>query len=995
MATSSHERNLACRTVRARLFRPLHGIGVCVCAMLVAALSTAALGQPRSSTTPVILVVPFAAGGSLDAVARLLAPQLQSKLNQPVVVDNKAGDGGALGAQFVARARPDGHTLLLATTDVLLLRPESGTKLPFRVEKDFSPIVELASMSYVLLVAPDSPSGSVGDLLSGAQSKELKIGSQAPGTAGYLAAEAFASAGKIKSIHVPYRDSASTLADLSSGVVDVAFASVGAALPHIKAGTLKALAVSSASRTPLLPGVQTLAESGFPAPPIDIGIGVFGPGGMSRDTITAYNRQMNEVLRSPELQRKLADLGYVPVGAGAEQFERKLRSDTLQSAVLAGRTQAMSVSGAPSGPVSVPSIVGGAPPAAAAPAPPAAAAAAPMSPTPPPDPPARAAPPVAMAPPHPLPTPVDLSGNQRPPPIVAFWNAWFERDGKVSNRLAVDTAYTFVLDLSRYQRRPEAGAPVSKEAGKILDAAVHSTRFTIRLLFTGGTVRPTETQGPSASVPLSVYTPRLRSEGLTPNELVAWRDGKLTSDVYLSRASAGYARFDVMTVGEGCGTVAISVWDDTGLRPLDHLAYQYAVGNPQTCAQHDRLTAGIGTMLALSSSPAAGQAIAEADAALHIFDVPLGARDRGSVVWYVDRAELKAGSAQAPGIYAWQTQSSLKNYIQTPTQLPAMVRDAREAAASARDWPYAKVAEDLRKKLFSVENERRYGADARRAQAALEKMVNDSTQTPVIVARLAVSADTLDYLPLSLLAARAEKPFLSKQFVTVQPLRRERLRQEGTCVGPWTLGIPTKLSGIDGEIESDLAGFALPDPKWPLSWSRDMEHLRSGFKARSGPYGAANSVAAKADTPGEGVVLLSHHSEGNLWFDDPLDKLVQEDFQRELGRGSVAVIAACSIGGSSPLSYKLIDQLNERNVDTMILSPFEVDAPFGARLAMNFVREIDSALRNNTGDAVVDVFGRAWAETEKYFQRTIARDFHDMRLEFVVLGDPDARLCKR
>lgn len=597
-----------------------------------------------------------------------------------------------------------------------------------------------------------------------------------------------------------------------------------------------------------------------------------------------------------------------------------------------------------------------------------------------------------MAPMAPLTNLGDVADNRPQPSIAAFWNAWFERDGKVSNHLAVDTAYTFVLDLSRYQRRPEANAPVSDPTRKLLDAAI-STRFTIRLLFTGGTIRPYEPQGSSASVALPVYTPRLRSEGLTPNELSAWRSGKLPSKVYLDKASAGYASFDIVTENEGCGTVAVSVWDDTGLRPLDHLAYQYAVGNPQACAQHDRLTAGIGTMLALSSSLEAGQAAAEADAALHIFDLPLGARDRGSIIWYVDRAEFKAGEAATPGVYAWQTQSSLKSYVQTPTQLPAMVRSARDAAASGHAWPYAKVAEDLRKKLFSVQP--RYGADARRAEAALEKMVNKSERTPVIVARLAVSADTLDYLPLSLLAARAEKPFLSRPFVTVQPLRHERLRQEDTCVDPWTLGLPQKLSGIDDATESDLANFALADPKWPLKWSRDVEQLRDGFKAGSWPFGTDASGAANANTRGEGIVLLSHHSEGNLWFDDPNEKFAREDFERVLGRGSVAVIAACSVGGSSPLSFSLIEQLNARNVDTMIVSPFEVDAPFGARVAMNFVREIDSARRNNSGEAVVDIYSRAWTETEKYFQQTISADFRDMRLEFVVLGDPGARLCKQ
>jgi hypothetical protein len=495
-------------------------------------------------------------------------------------------------------------------------------------------------------------------------------------------------------------------------------------------------------------------------------------------------------------------------------------------------------------------------------------------------------------------------------------------------------------------------------------------------------------------VSLTVSNSRLSNNAFNAEELTAWQNGQIASNIYLSKASAGYAKFEVVTVREGCGTVAVSIWDDTGLRPLDHLAYQYAVGNSHSCPQHDRLTAGIGTMLALSPVET-GQTATQADAALHIFDVPLGARDQGSIVWYVDRSQLQTSSKLAPGIYAWQTQSSLKNYVQTPTQLPALVRAARAAAALAYEWPYAKVAADLRKKLFSVVDDHLYGENARRAQAALEKMVNESVKTPIIIARLAVSADTLDYLPLGLLAARAEKPFLSKQFITVQPLRRERFGSAGGCVDAWTLGLPAKLSGISGEIENDLAEFTLEGANWPLSWSRDIGQLRNNFAAGSKPYKIGSTSVAPASSRGEGIVILSHHSDGNLWFDDALDRFVQEDFERLLGRGSVAIIAACSIGGSNPLSYKLIDQLNQRNVDTMILSPFEVDAPFGTRLAMNFVKEVDAARRENTGDAIVDIYARAWTKTENYFQSTINRDFHDMRLEFVVLGDQSVRICKQ
>jgi len=322
------------------------------------------------------------------------------------------------------------------------------------------------------------------------------------------------------------------------------------------------------------------------------------------------------------------------------------------------------------------------------------------------------------------------------------------------------------------------------------------------------------------------------------------------------------------------------------------------------------------------------------------------------------------------------------------------VQAAREAAASGDSWPYAKVAEDLRKKIFSVENAASYGDAARRAQAALTRLVNESKRPPVIVARMAISADALDYLPLGLLAAQAEKPLLKKTFVTVQPLKHEHFYQGGACVDPWTLGIPKTLSGIgeDQTLQQQLADIKVDDKAWPHAWARNIDDLRRRFQQGQSPPGAGAASPVAGGIRGEGLVLLAHHSDGNLWFDSALDRFTQEDLERPLRRGSVALVSACSVGGMGPLAYKLIEKLNARNVDAMIVSPFPVRADFGARLALHFVREIDEARRAHRTPTIADLYTAAWESTAKDFA-AFNRDLHDMGLEFVILGDPSMRLC--
>lgn len=582
--------------------------------------------------------------------------------------------------------------------------------------------------------------------------------------------------------------------------------------------------------------------------------------------------------------------------------------------------------------------------------------------------------------------------------MAAHWNAWFEHDNIVAETLELSKHYRFVLDISSVQRRAEAAAPVARDVSDVLGKAAHKAEFTVRVLLLGGVIQPRYANARALENALEVDIAKLERPDLTVDEIAQWSAQKLNTSTYLAKGSAGHVALDIATVNEGCGAMAISIWDALGHRPLDHVVYQFAVGDPGSCPSHGWLYAGLDFVLSISSAHEGADA-EKADAAFHIFELPSEPRDQGSVVWFVDRNAFDSSrnSGSTGGVYAWQTQSSIGRYASDPSQLPALLAAAHDAAtASANDErPYQKLAVELRKKLFSVSNDRVFGKTAREAEAAFAKLVNESARPAVILTRLAVSADTLNYLPLGLLAARADEPIFRKAFLTVQPLRRGRFHDGKACVDPWTLGLPVKLFGLNNAaVQMELEKFRLdsPPPPWLHAFVRSEDALRRELsKPESAEVAEAN--AETGPVRGEGIVLLAHHANGNLWFDKELDRLAQEHFERPFRRGSVAMLSACSVGGPGPLGYTLIERLNALNVDAMIVSPFAVNVEFGALLAINFIRQIDIARSSKKTPTIAELYAAASTETADWFKKQSKRDLHEMGLEFVLLGDPSIRLC--
>jgi tripartite-type tricarboxylate transporter receptor subunit TctC len=254
------------------------------------------------------LVVPFTPGGSTDILARALAPKLAQALGQNVIVDNKPGAGGALGAAEVARAEPDGLTLLMGHIGTLAVNPSMYPKLPYDPLNSFVPVAWVARVPNVLVVGAASPARTLAQLVELARARpgQMSYSSGGNGSAAHIAFESLKLRTRVFMLHIPYRGTAPSVTDMIAGQVDATFTGAPAVLPHIKSGRLRALAVSSARRVAALPEVPTVAESGYPGFEADQWYGVVAPAGTSAAWVSRLNAEINRALVLPEVQRQLA-----------------------------------------------------------------------------------------------------------------------------------------------------------------------------------------------------------------------------------------------------------------------------------------------------------------------------------------------------------------------------------------------------------------------------------------------------------------------------------------------------------------------------------------------------------------------------------------------------------------------------------------------------------------------------------------------------------------
>jgi tripartite-type tricarboxylate transporter receptor subunit TctC len=299
-------------------------------AAALAGVVSGARAQAWPAARPIRLVIPFPAGGATDIVGRTLAQRLGAALGQQVVVDNKPGAGGALGADIVAKAAPDGYTLLLSTSSTHSIGPAINPKLPYDPFRDFAPIAHVATAPSVLVVGRDFPAQTTQELVALLKKNPGKynFGSSGIGTYPHLSAEMFKwRAGGLFVVHIPYRGTGLVITDLVAGQIAFLMDSIVSAQPHIRDGKVRALAVSGAKRSPSLPQVPTFGEAGVPNMELSNWFGFFAPPGTPADTVQRANRELNAIVRSADVVERMASFGAEPGGGTPEQFAKLVRDE--------------------------------------------------------------------------------------------------------------------------------------------------------------------------------------------------------------------------------------------------------------------------------------------------------------------------------------------------------------------------------------------------------------------------------------------------------------------------------------------------------------------------------------------------------------------------------------------------------------------------------------------------------------------------------------------
>ena len=298
-------------------------------ATLTALSTSLALAQGAFPSRPVTLVVPFAPGGGTDTGARLVAQKLSLKWGQPVVIDNKGGAAGMIGADLVAKAKPDGYTLLMGNIGTQAINPALYKKMPYDADHAFEPVSLVAELPLVMMVNPQVPAKTAKEFIAYAKTQPGRLSYSSSGAGGsmHLAAEMFKSGSSTFVLHVPYRGGGPAMADLIAGHVQLAFATVLESSGHIKSGTVRALAVTGDKRVPALPDVPTLAEAALPGFNSISWIGILAPAGTPKDTVDKISTDVREVLAADETQRKLTDLGALPKGSTPAQFQQLIAND--------------------------------------------------------------------------------------------------------------------------------------------------------------------------------------------------------------------------------------------------------------------------------------------------------------------------------------------------------------------------------------------------------------------------------------------------------------------------------------------------------------------------------------------------------------------------------------------------------------------------------------------------------------------------------------------
>lgn len=306
----------------------LRGFASCGIAACLALGGSSALAQAYPAKS-IRMVVPFPAGGGSDTMGRIVGQKLSERLGQQFVVDNRPGAGGSIGADMVARAAPDGYTLLLGSSSEIAQYPNVNPKLPYNPQRDFAPITLVGNVPLILVVHPSLPVKTVKDVVALAKSRpgEINFSSAGPGSTTHLAVELFIFLTGIKMTHVPYKGSPQAVTDLVAGNVHVGIPTMPAALPMVQSGRLRAIAVSTAKRTVILPDVPTIQEGGIRGYDNPLWTGILAPAGTPREIVSRLHAETVRALGQADVKEALARQGAEPISNTPEQFASYIREE--------------------------------------------------------------------------------------------------------------------------------------------------------------------------------------------------------------------------------------------------------------------------------------------------------------------------------------------------------------------------------------------------------------------------------------------------------------------------------------------------------------------------------------------------------------------------------------------------------------------------------------------------------------------------------------------
>ena len=294
----------------------------CFLSAISIVFASVSCAQAPYPNRPITLVVPFPAGSGTDAVARIVATELSEQLGQSVIIENKAGGNATIGAQYVARAQPDGYTLLVATNTPMSAAPWLMKSIPYDPIKDFTPIARGGNLPFMLVVNPKLPIDSIADLVAMAKKSPGKLNYASGNSTGIVGGATLASRAGIDIVHVPYKGTPQAMTDLAGGQVDLMFTDVASGMPFVKVGQMKALAVSSADRSALVPDMPSMAEGGVKDFDLISWNGYFGPAGMNPEVVAKLNTAFNQILNKPAIRSKLAALGFDAFSGSQPEFAK-------------------------------------------------------------------------------------------------------------------------------------------------------------------------------------------------------------------------------------------------------------------------------------------------------------------------------------------------------------------------------------------------------------------------------------------------------------------------------------------------------------------------------------------------------------------------------------------------------------------------------------------------------------------------------------------------